>query len=107
MPSSSKYRGPKLVGHSNYIEWLKEASIFLEIGGYILYINNFEPNFINFKSLYYNNINITRNLKLIVKYIKREADFKYNTKKALGAIKAIISNNNRNYFKNKTDVNQL
>ena len=70
MPINSDYKGPKLVGRSNYIEWQKEANIFLEIGGYILYINSSEQNLLSYKFLYYNNINITRNLKLTVKYIK-------------------------------------
>jgi hypothetical protein len=90
MPINSDYRGPKLVGRSNYIEWQKEASIFLEIGGYILYIDGSEPNPMNYRSLYYNDVNITRNLELAVKYIKREIEFKCNTKKVLRAIKAIL-----------------
>jgi len=95
------------MGRSNYIKWLKETSIFLEIRGYMLYIDGSEPNLINFRFLYYNNINITRNLKLIVKYTKRKIDFKYNIKKILGTIKVTISNDNRDYFKDKIDVNQL
>jgi len=58
MFNSSEYKGPKLVGRSNYIKWLKEINIFLEIGGYILYIDSFEPNPISFRFLYYNNVNI-------------------------------------------------
>jgi len=92
------------VGRSNYIEWLKEVNIFLEIGGYILYINNSEPNLINFRFLYYNNINITRSPKLVIKYIKRKTDFKYNIKKILRIIKAIISDDNKDRFKDKIDV---
>jgi len=107
MPSNFEYKGPKLVGRFNYIEWLKEASIFLEIGGYMPYIDGSEPNLISFRFLYYNNTNITRSLELAVKYIEREADFKRNTKKALGAIKAIISNDNKNRFKDKIDASQL
>jgi len=61
----------------------------------------------NFKFLYYNNINITRNPELVIKYIKQETDFKYNIKKVLGAIKIIILNNNRDRFKDKININQL
>jgi len=70
MLSSSKYRDPKLVEHFNYIKWLKKANIFLEIKGYISYIDNSKLNLMSFRFLYYNNINITRNPKLAVKYIK-------------------------------------
>jgi len=107
MPSSSEYKSSKLVGRFNYIEWLKEANIFLEIGEYMLYIDDSKPNPINFRFLYYNNINITRNLELAVKYIKRETDFKYNIKKVLGTIKVIISDDNKDCFKDKTDTSQL
>jgi len=36
----------------------------------MLYINDSKPNLMNFRSLYYNNVNIIRNLELTVKYIK-------------------------------------
>jgi hypothetical protein len=77
------------------------------VGGYILYINSLEANLLNYKFLYYNNTNITRSPKLAVKYIKREAEYKYNTKKALEAIKAILSDDNKDRFKNKNNANQL
>jgi hypothetical protein len=60
---------------------------------------------LNYRSLYYNNVNIARNLKLVIKYIKWETEYKYNIKKALGVIKIILSNNNKNYFKNKNNTN--
>jgi len=104
MFNNFEYKDLKLVGRSNYIKWLKKISIFLEIKKYILYINNSKLNPINFKFLYYNNINIIRNLKLIVKYIKQKIDFKYNIKKILRVIKIIISNNNKDYFKNKINI---
>ena len=107
MPINSDYRGPKLVGRSNYIKWQKEANIFLEIGGYILYINSFEQNLLNYKFLYYNNVNIIRSPKLAIKYIKQKTEFKYNIKKVLGTIKIILLNNNKDYFKNKKDTSQL
>jgi hypothetical protein len=107
MPNNSEYRGPKLVGRSNYIEWQKEASIFLEVGGYTPYIDSSEANLISYRSLYYNNTNITRSPELAVKYIEREAEYRRNAKKALGAIKATLSNDNKDRFKDKNNVSQL
>jgi hypothetical protein len=107
MPNNSDYRGPKLIGRSNYIEWQKEASIFLKVGGYMPYIDDSEANPLNYRSLYYNDANIARSPELAVKYIKREAEYKRNAKKALGVIKTILSNNNRNCFKDKNNASQL
>jgi hypothetical protein len=107
MPNNSDYRGPKLIGRSNYIEWQKEANIFLEVGGYIPYINDSEANLLSYRSLYYNDANVARSPELTVKYIEREAEYKHNAKKALGAIKATLSNDNRDRFKNKNDASQL
>jgi hypothetical protein len=107
MPNNSDYRGPKLIGRSNYIEWQKEASIFLEVGGYMLYIDGSEANPMSYRSLYYNDANVARSPELAVKYIEREAEYKRNTKKALGAIKAILSNDNRDRFKDKNNASQL
>jgi len=61
----------------------------------------------SFRFLYYNNINIIWSPELVIKYIKRETDFKYNIKKVLGVIKAIILDNNKDCFKDKTDASQL
>jgi hypothetical protein len=61
----------------------------------------------SFRSLYYNNTNITRSPKLAVKYIKQKTEFKHNIKKVLEAIKIILSDDNKNYFKNKNNINQL
>ena len=51
MTSNISFKGEKLVGRSNYIEWLTNTTLFFEINSFILYINNSEitPN----KSLYY------------------------------------------------------
>jgi hypothetical protein len=48
----SSFKGQKLIGKSNYIEWLNEAKLYLEINGFMSYIDNTiqSPN----KSLYYN-----------------------------------------------------
>jgi hypothetical protein len=107
MPNNSEYRGPKLVGRSNYIEWQKEASIYLEVGGYMPYIDGSEANPMSYRSLYYTDANIARSPELAVKYIEREAEYKRNAKKALGTIKATLSDDNRDRFKNKNDASQL
>jgi len=48
--ASISFKGDKLVRRSNYIEWLTNAKLFLEINGFIPYIDGSEtkPN----KSLY-------------------------------------------------------
>jgi hypothetical protein len=70
MPNNSDYRGPKLIRRSNYIEWQKEASIFLEVGGYMPYIDGSEANLLSYRSLYYNDTNVAQSLELAIKYIK-------------------------------------
>jgi hypothetical protein len=47
------------------------------------YINNSKTNPFSYRFLYYNNANIARSPKLAIKYIKYEAEYKQNTKKAL------------------------
>jgi len=42
MSSTLSFRGEKLIGHSNYLEWLNNAKLFLEVNGYIPYINETE-----------------------------------------------------------------
>jgi hypothetical protein len=51
MSNFSSFKGDKLVGSSNYIEWKTNADLFLEINGYMSYIDGTEtsPN----KQLYY------------------------------------------------------
>ena len=55
MASFSSFKGEKLIGSSNYIEWKTNADLFLEINSYMSYINRTEtsPN----KELYYKVIN--------------------------------------------------
>jgi hypothetical protein len=51
MASSITFKGEKLIGRSNYIEWLTNATLFFEINGFMPYIDGseLEPN----KNLYY------------------------------------------------------
>jgi hypothetical protein len=37
--AATAFKGEKLVGKSNYIEWINPASLFLEINGYMPYIS--------------------------------------------------------------------
>ena len=92
------FKGDKLIGKTNYIEWHKNASLYLEINGYMPYINRTEtsPN----KALYYksntdNTISdIPYSPELGIKYLEKELEYIRNSKKVLGAIKSIISTNN-------------
>src|SRR5690349_664116 len=101
------FKGEKLIGKSNYIEWHNTAILFLEINGYMPYIDGSEarPN----KALYYksdtdNSISdVPYSPELGVKYIEKELEYQRNSKKALGAIKSIISIDNINRFKDKTN----
>ncbi len=49
--SSLAFRGEKLASKNNYLEWLLEAKLFLEVNGFMPFIDNSikAPN----KSLYY------------------------------------------------------
>jgi hypothetical protein len=42
MASSISFKGEKLVGRSNYIEWLTNATLFFEINGFMPYIDGSE-----------------------------------------------------------------
>jgi len=68
------------------------------------YIDEIEINFI--KNLYYKDEK-PYSPKLTVKYIEKKFEFKWNSYKALNAIKSIILLNNINYFKNKINAKNL
>ena len=107
MSNFISFKGDKLIGSSNYIEWKINADLFLEINGYMSYIDGTEasPN----KSLYYKietSINKegkeTRSYgsalssELGARYADRLSEFNYNNKRALDALKSIISIDNNN-----------
>ena len=71
----------------------------------MLYIDGFE-NRLN-KSLYYNSEDKAYSPELAVKYIEKELEFEKNSKKALGAIKSTISEENIDRFKDKKDAISL
>ena len=111
MANNISFKGDLLIGRSNYIDWVKRASLFLEINGFMPYIDNTEqaPD----KSLYYkldSDSHVTNkpyNPKLAIWYIDKKAKFERNQIKALGAIKSIISTDNVDRFKDKTTANRL
>ncbi len=118
MSNFSSFKGDKLVGSSNYIEWKTNADLFLEINGYMYYIDGSEssPN----KSLYYNiKTNTAKDGKetrsygeplspeLGARYADRLSEFNRNNKKALGALKSIISIDNNERFKDQTIAEDL
>ncbi|TVY31835.1 hypothetical protein LOCC1_G008546 [Lachnellula occidentalis] len=93
MAAISSYKGEVLIGRSNYIEWLKEASLFLEIHGFMPYIDGSERNPLSIKSLYYTESG-PRSPELAIKYLEKETEYSRNTKRALGIIKSTISADN-------------
>ena len=102
--ASISFKGEKLLGSSNYIEWLLNATLFLEINSFMPYINRTKasPN----KALYYNN-NKLYSPELGVRYAEKLSEYDCNNKKALGALKSIILVNNTERFKDKTDARAL
>ena len=104
MASNINFKGDKLVGRSNYIEWAPSARLFLEINGFMPYIDNSEakPD----KTLYYEGTT-ARSPELAVKYYEKESEYTRNSKRALGAIKSIISLDNIKRFKDKTSPSEL
>jgi hypothetical protein len=76
---ASTFKRDKLISKTNYIEWYNNASLFLEINGYIPYIDSTElsPN----KALYYkantdNSISeVPYSPELGIKYLEKELEY--------------------------------
>ena len=104
MATSIPFKGEKLIGRSNYIEWLTNATLFLETNGFMPYIDGTEqePN----KSLYYKD-KIPYSPELAIKDIDKLGEFRRNNTRALGAIKTIISVDNTECFKDKKTAKEL
>jgi hypothetical protein len=102
--SAVAFKGDKLVGRSNITEWLTNARLFLEINGFMPYIDGSEE--APLKSLYYQGA-APKSAELGVKYAEREIEYNRNNKKALGALKSIISLENYERFKNKNTAKDL
>ena len=88
MASNISFKGEKLIGRSNYVQWLTNATLFFKINGFIPYINSSELA-LN-KSLYYQENNKAYSPELVVKYIDKLAEFQRNNTRALSTIKSII-----------------
>jgi hypothetical protein len=76
---ANTFKGDKLIGKTNYIEWVKNASLYLEINSYMPYIDGSEssPN----KALYYK-ANSDKTIsdepyspKLGIKYLDKELEY--------------------------------
>jgi hypothetical protein len=113
------FKGEPLVGKSNYIDWKIKADLYLEVNGYMPYINGdkIKPN----KALYYKS-EFTTNPEGIkektltdepyspetaIRYFERLAEFKDNQNKALGAIKTILSTDNIERYRTIKDAYTL
>jgi len=103
--ASAVFKSEKLIGRSNYLEWLTNANLFFEINGYMLYIDGSEKS--PDRSLYYKTTKEAYSPELAVKYSEKLGEFTRNNKKALGAIKSIISLENTERFKDKTSASEL
>ena len=105
MALNISFKGELLIGRSNYIDWLRRANLFLEINGFMPYIDGSEagPN----KDLYYGSDNKPYSNDLAVKFIDKESEFNRNSLKALNIIKSIISIDNTERFKDKRTAQSL
>ena len=100
------FKREKLVGRSNYIKWLTNTTLFLEINSFMPYIDSseLEPN----KDLYYNSKEKKAySPELAIKYIDKQSEYQRNNSRALGAIKSIISIDNTERFKDKKTAKEL
>ena len=118
MSNFLSFKGDKLVDISNYIEQKTNTNLFLEINGYILYIDGTKES--PSKSLYYK-IETSTNKEgketrsysnalspeLGARYSNRMLEYNYNNKRALGALKSIILLDNNNRFKDKIIAKDL
>ena len=100
------FKGDSLIGKSNYIEWKTKADLYLEINGYMPYIDGSKekPN----KSLYFKTTikgderTITDepySPETAIKYYERLTEHEENQNKAPGALKSILSIENIERFK--------
>ncbi|CAM6005883.1 unnamed protein product, partial [Sphagnum balticum] len=108
----------KLTGKNNYLEWLPEAKLFLEVNGFMPFIDNTikAPN----KSLYYKTTHDTnsssgaivqdevpRTPELGIKYTEKLEEYERNKMKAYGAIKSILSLDVIDRFKDQKEATKL
>jgi hypothetical protein len=103
--SALLFKGDLLVGKSNYIEWLNNATLYLELNGFMPYIKGTKlaPDI----NLYYKDSNSPYSPELAIRYIDRKTEFEDNSLRALGAVKSIISLDNIKRFSDKKDAKEL
>ncbi|CAL3971709.1 unnamed protein product [Diplocarpon coronariae] len=104
------FKGELLVGKSNYTEWINTASLFLEVNGHMSYIDGSElpPRYsIYFKRESESSTYIPISDELSIRYYKKLGDFERASKKALGALKSIISLENQERFRDKSTAKEL
>jgi hypothetical protein len=103
--SALLFKGDLLVRKSNYIKWLNNTTLYLELNGFMPYIKGTKLALdIN---LYYKDSNSPYSPELAIRYINRKTKFKDNSLRALGAIKLIISLDNIKRFSDKKDAKEL
>ena len=77
------FKGEPLIGKSNYIEWKTKADLYLEVNGYMPYINRAKPK--PNKALYYKAIkeegeedDEPYSLETAIKYAEQLSEFEDN-----------------------------
>ncbi|CAL3971562.1 unnamed protein product [Diplocarpon coronariae] len=104
------FKGELLVGKPNYTEWINTASLFLEVNGHMSYIDGSElppRRSIYFKRESESSTYIPILDELSIRYYKKLGDFERASKKALGALKSIISLENQERFREKSTAKEL
>ncbi|CAL3968138.1 unnamed protein product [Diplocarpon coronariae] len=104
------FKGELLVGKSNYTKWINTASLFLEVNGHMSYINSSElppQRSIYFKRESESSTYIPISDELSIRYYKKLGDFEQASKKALEALKSIISLENQERFRDKSTAKEL
>jgi len=100
--SAVPFKGEKLIGRSNYIEWLIEAELYLKVNGFMPYILGIikEPN----RTLYFDKtedgIIEAKSAELAIKYEDKLDDYNNKNSRALAALQSTISPNNIKRFIN-------
>ncbi|KAF4615563.1 hypothetical protein G7Y89_g15302 [Cudoniella acicularis] len=103
--ASISFKGEKLVGKSNYVEWLIEAKLYLKVNGFMPYIDGSikEPN----KGLYYKSDDSPKTDELAVKYEEKLQDYMTRNSRALAGLQSIISSNNIARFSSISTAKEL
>ncbi|KAF7893958.1 hypothetical protein EAF00_007472 [Botryotinia globosa] len=105
MNSEISFIPEPLKGRSNYIEWKLRAEIYLELNGFMTYINGKRapPN----RALYTNSKGEFLSHELAIKYDDDLSEHHLNESKALGVVKSIISDDLVGRFMDKTTAKDL